>query len=211
LLLVFHWSAVLHWSPKSSVSSWAKRTVQYAMKQLSQKEKWDNLLVWPLHVLREDKTVQSQTLNLVSHMTMLNMSKHMKESDGGKKAHYQDPVAASTDDLVLGVMTLNSLHNLMETGISTSDLTILGSADESIPAGTGNVFDPTWPPSTFDITYMSTSTTLLDDASLLLDQPTFTLNGSEHGYNEVWPASRLGQSMCMDIDLDSISVENNFA
>jgi hypothetical protein len=210
MLLVIYWSAVLHRSPKPSVSSWAKRAVQYAMKRLSEKEKWENLLVWPLHVLREDKTVQPQTLNLASHMKMLNMSKRMKESDRGKNAHCNEPVAASTDDLVLGAMTLNSLHNLMAIGISISDLTILGSADQSIPTGTGNAFDPTWPPSTSDLACISSSTTLLDDANVLLDQPVFTLNGSEHGYNEVWPASGLGQSVCMDIDLDSISVENNF-
>ena len=63
LLLVIHWCAVLHRSPKPSVFKWAHRAACFAIHNLSDRPRWEGLLVWPLQTFREpqiDRTYEAR-------------------------------------------------------------------------------------------------------------------------------------------------------
>ncbi|CAO2647185.1 Nn.00g081070.m01.CDS01 [Neocucurbitaria sp. VM-36] len=55
LLLVIHWCAVLYRSPKPSVCKWAHRAAYFAIHSLSDRSRWDSLLIWPLQTFCEPR------------------------------------------------------------------------------------------------------------------------------------------------------------
>lgn len=77
-LLTIHWAAMLYRSPKPAVYRWARRTASFAIAQLKERERWDNLLVWPIQVLCRSKDLELSMINMSEHAKILEVDRQLR-------------------------------------------------------------------------------------------------------------------------------------
>ncbi|KAJ4377293.1 hypothetical protein N0V83_000117 [Neocucurbitaria cava] len=202
LLLVIHWCAVLHRSPKPSVYKWAHRAACYALDNLSDRSRWENLLAWPLQTFREPRNDRIFEARLAKDLQLSSVLP--RDALVVSAGPTDSSTWSSSERLQAGTMT-NGSHGasaLMLFGGS------IGPFDDSFITRTTGRVDPSLLASTPGMLHTTTIPGLMDSFNISHDPTTLSNTTGDvnmaHFYDT--PAS-----MSFDMEVDYIPSQRSFS
>lgn len=167
LLLIIHWATMLYRSPKPAVYHWARRTAGFAIAQLKEPERWENLLVWPVQVLCKSKDAELSMINLSEHAKIMEVDKQLRAltvTDSG--SHRIEGLEESVQITFGGQMTLEPPPSTA--GFTSSD----SSRSSPAPMFFGDDFstyDSTLATANDNSPYIAPHTDFLTEPNILID------------------------------------------